>query len=64
MAHACTNPDSVAEVTASSDATGRWHTHPDHPLIRSFEPDEDWWWCHADDLFFEVAGAPPAPSHP
>ena len=34
-----------------------------HPLIRSFEPGEDWWWCYPDELFFEVDGAPAAPSH-
>ncbi len=45
-------------------ATGHWNEHPDHPLIRSFEPGEDWWWCYADDLFFEVDDAPAAPSHP
>ena len=45
-------------------ATGHWHEHRDHPLIRSYEPGEDWWWCYEDDLFFEVEGAPPAPSHP
>jgi uncharacterized UBP type Zn finger protein len=35
----------------------------DHPLIRSFEPREDWWWCYVDELFFELEGGPPAPSH-
>jgi uncharacterized UBP type Zn finger protein len=34
-----------------------------HPLIRSYEPGEDWWWCFVDELAFEVEGAPPAPSH-
>ena len=34
-----------------------------HPLIRSYEPGEDWWYCYADELFFEVPGAPPAPSY-
>jgi hypothetical protein len=45
-------------------ATSHWHSNPDHPLIRSYEPGEDWWWCYADELFFEVDGAPPSPSHP
>jgi hypothetical protein len=45
-------------------ATGHWHDHPDHPLVRSYEPGEEWWWCYPDDLLFEVPGAPPAPSHP
>jgi uncharacterized UBP type Zn finger protein len=35
-----------------------------HPLARSFEPGEDWWWCYVDQLMFDVSGAPPAPSHP
>lgn len=35
-----------------------------HPIIRSFEPGEDWYFCYADDLAFELEGAPPAPSHP
>ena len=35
-----------------------------HPIIRSFEPGEDWYYCYADDLMFELDGAPPAPSHP
>ena len=45
-------------------ATGHWRAHRDHPIIRSYEPGEDWWWCYEDDLAFEVSGAPPAPSHP
>src|SRR5262245_60559625 len=35
-----------------------------HPIIRSYEPGEDWYWCYVDDLAFELEGAPPAPSHP
>jgi len=35
-----------------------------HPIIRSYEPGEDWFYCYADDAFFELAGAPPGPSHP
>lgn len=45
-------------------ATAHWRAHPDHPLIRSFEPGENWWWCYQDELLFDVEGAPPAPSHP
>jgi len=44
-------------------ATGHWHASQ-HPLIRSFEPGEEWFWCYPDDLFFELDGVPPAPSHP
>lgn len=24
-----------------------------HPIIKSFQPDEDWGWCYVDELFFE-----------
>ena len=41
------------------------HAHgTDHPIIRSYEPGEDWFYCYPDDLMFELAGAPPGPSHP
>jgi hypothetical protein len=45
-------------------ATGHWKGNADHPLIRSYEPGEDWWWCYPEELFFDVPGAAPAPSHP
>ena len=35
-----------------------------HPIIQSFEPGEDWYWCYVDELFFEVDGEAPSPSHP
>jgi hypothetical protein len=34
-----------------------------HPLVQSFEPGEDWYWCYIDDMAFEIEGAPPSPSH-
>ena len=45
-------------------ATAHAGEHPSHPLIRSFEPGESWWWCYPDELFFELDDAPPSPSHP
>src|SRR3954468_19286877 len=45
-------------------ATAHFHAHGDPPRVRACEPGEDWWYCYADDLLFEVDGAPPAPSHP
>jgi hypothetical protein len=36
----------------------------EHPVIRSYEPGEDWFWCYVEDFAFELKGAPPAPSHP
>lgn len=35
-----------------------------HPIVRSFEPGEEWFWCYVDEVGFEIDGAPPAPSHP
>ena len=29
-----------------------------HPIIQSYEPGEDWWFCYVDDLAFVVEGAP------
>ena len=25
-----------------------------HPLVQSFEPGEDWYWCYVDDVGFEL----------
>jgi hypothetical protein len=35
-----------------------------HPIIQSFEPGEDWYYCYVDDVAFELAGDGPSPSHP
>ena len=43
-------------------ATGHWNS-TGHPLIRSFEPGEDWFWCYPEELIFQVPTAGPAPSH-
>ena len=45
-------------------ATAHASAHPDHPLIRSYEPGEDWWYCYPDDLAFELDGGPASLSHP
>jgi uncharacterized UBP type Zn finger protein len=26
----------------------------DHPIIRSFQPGESWFWCYPDQLMFEL----------
>jgi uncharacterized UBP type Zn finger protein len=44
-------------------ATAHFH-ETTHPLVQSFEPGEDWYWCYADEMFFEVPGNGPSPSHP
>lgn len=30
----------------------------DHPIVESFEPGEDWFWCYADEVAFLVDDAP------
>jgi uncharacterized UBP type Zn finger protein len=35
----------------------------EHPIVQSFEPGEDWYWCYVDELAFEDDDAPPSPSH-
>ena len=34
-----------------------------HPIVRSFEPGENWWWCYPDRRVFDVPSAAPAPSY-
>lgn len=38
-------------------ATKHYHATK-HPIIKSFEPGEDWGYCYPDDLFFETLPAP------
>jgi uncharacterized UBP type Zn finger protein len=33
-------------------ATRHFH-HTEHPIIKSFEPGEEWGYCYVDDAFFE-----------
>src|SRR5262245_10272515 len=35
-------------------ATKHFH-QTQHPIVRSFEPGEDWGWCYVDELFLEPA---------
>lgn len=43
-------------------ATAHFH-ETDHPLVQSFEPGEEWFWCYVDDLMFELPGRPLSPAH-
>jgi len=47
----CCDSSPNRHATAHFHATG-------HPVIRSFQPDEDWGWCYVDELFFEPAPRP------
>ena len=43
-------------------ATAHFHSSS-HPLIQSFEPREDWYWCYVEELMFELEGDDHSPSH-
>jgi hypothetical protein len=53
----CCDSSPGTHATKHNRATG-------HPLIQSFEPGEEWFWCYPDEVAFEVGGRPPSPSHP
>jgi len=35
-----------------------------HPVVRAYEPGDDWYWCYVDELFFELEETPLSPTHP
>lgn len=35
----------------------------EHHVVQSFEPGEDWLWCYADEVAFELPSMTPSPSH-
>jgi len=45
----------------SKHATKHFHASG-HPVIRSYEPEEDWGYCYPDELFLEVLAARPGES--
>jgi uncharacterized UBP type Zn finger protein len=38
-------------------ATKHFH-RTQHPVVKSFEPGEDWGWCYVDDVMIEPAPTP------
>ena len=53
----CCDSSPNRHATAHAESSG-------HPLIRCFEPGEEWYYCYADKVDFDLDDAPPAPSHP
>ncbi len=35
------------------------HTATGHPMVRSFEPGESWWFCYNDEVVFDLDGVGP-----
>ncbi len=52
----CCDSSPNRHATAHFGTTG-------HPLIQSFEPGENWYWCYVDEVGFEVPGESSSPSH-
>jgi hypothetical protein len=52
----CCDSSPARHATAHNRETG-------HPLVSSYEPREDWWWCYADEIGFTVPTLPTF-SHP
>jgi len=47
----------------NTHATKHFHKTK-HPIMRSFEPGEDWGFCYVDEIMFEPAPAPRSPRAP
>jgi uncharacterized UBP type Zn finger protein len=45
------------DQSPNKHATKHYHASG-HPIIISFQPDEDWGYCYLDDLFIEPAPTP------
>ena len=41
------------DSSPNKHATRHFHSSG-HPIIKSFEPGEDWGWCYIDEVFFET----------
>jgi uncharacterized UBP type Zn finger protein len=61
----CTACGNVGCCDSSPNRHATAHHHGSgHPIVQSFEPDEDWLWCYLDQVAFEVPDLTPGPSHP
>jgi hypothetical protein len=60
----CTECGHIGCCDSSPNRHATKHAHAtDHPIIQSFEPGEDWYYCYVDDFAFEIPDSP-SPSHP
>jgi uncharacterized UBP type Zn finger protein len=50
----CCDSSPNRHATAHAKETG-------HPVIRSAEPGEDWFWCYEDEVAFSVSSSPGRP---
>jgi uncharacterized UBP type Zn finger protein len=45
------------DQSKNKHATRHFHS-TGHPIIKSFEPGEDWGWCYRDQLVLDASGWP------
>jgi len=51
----CTSCGHIGCCDSSPNRHATAHAHQTgHPVIRSAEPGEDWFWCYPDDLAFTI----------
>jgi len=53
----CCDSSPQQHASAHSSASG-------HPLIRSFEPGEDWFWSYPEETFYDGPALAPPQHHP
>jgi hypothetical protein len=51
------------DSSPNKHATAHFHEVA-HPIIQSYEPGEEWYFCFVDDIAFELDEDGPSPSHP
>jgi uncharacterized UBP type Zn finger protein len=57
----CVTCGAVRCCDSSPNRHATAHNHEtQHPVIRSFEPGETWWWCYPDELFVPSIADEPA----
>ncbi len=55
----CTICGHIGCCDSSPNRHATAHAHAtSHPVIRSAEPGEDWFWCYEDEVAFTVGAAP------
>jgi hypothetical protein len=61
----CASCGHVGCCDSSPNRHATAHAHDtDHPLVQSYEPGEDWYWCYTDEVAFELDEPRPTPAHP
>ena len=60
----CTSCGHVGCCDSSPNKHATAHAkEPGHPIVRSFEPGEEWFWCYTDEVGFALPELEPGPSH-